>query len=121
MPHGTLLILFHEVGFSMYFNPLMPNGLSLSYQLDQSISVLRVVGWYFSFYSNFNRTICKQTVETLIRCCFVRRLVWVCTICLRQTKRTLDLYGLWVKDSSIVLCYMTIRPGEEFFLLIFAV
>ena len=29
------------------FNPFMPNGISLSYQVDQSISVLRVVGWYF--------------------------------------------------------------------------
>ena len=30
------------------FKPFKPNGIS-HYQLDQSISVLRVVGWYFSF------------------------------------------------------------------------
>ena len=35
------------------FNPFKPNGISLSYQLDQSISMLRVVGWYFSFLFNF--------------------------------------------------------------------
>ena len=29
--------------------PVMPNGISLFYQLDQSISILSVVGWYFSF------------------------------------------------------------------------
>ena len=29
------------------FNPFMPNGISLPYQLDQSISDLSVVVWYF--------------------------------------------------------------------------
>ena len=32
-------------------NPYKLNGISHSYQLDQSISVLRVVGWNFSFLS----------------------------------------------------------------------
>ena len=47
----------------------MPNGISRPCRQYQSISVLRVVGWYFSvfFFLNFNRTFCKQTVETLIR------------------------------------------------------
>ena len=49
------------------FNPFMPNGISHRYQLKQSISVLRDVRWYFCFYSNFNRKLCKQTVETLIK------------------------------------------------------
>ena len=31
------------------FNPLKSNGISHFYQLDQSIFVLRVVGWCFSF------------------------------------------------------------------------
>ena len=31
------------------FNPFMANGISHCYQLDHSISVLRVVGWYFPF------------------------------------------------------------------------
>ena len=31
------------------FNLFKQNGISLSYQLVQSISILRVVGWYFSF------------------------------------------------------------------------
>ena len=29
-------------------NPFKPNGISHSYQLDQSISILRIVGQYFS-------------------------------------------------------------------------
>ena len=41
-------------------NPFKRNGISHFYQMDQSIFVLRVVGWSFSFYSNFNRTFCKQ-------------------------------------------------------------
>ena len=50
---------------------ILSKGMSLSYQFDQSISVLRVVRWHFSF-KGFNRTVCKQTVETLIR----RRVLW---------------------------------------------
>ena len=35
------------------FNPVKPNGISFSYLLDQSISVLRIVGWYFLFLFKF--------------------------------------------------------------------
>ena len=66
----------------------MPKKFSQCYQLDQSISVVKVFVWiFFHFYSNFDRTFCKQTVET-------RRLVLVCTVCLRPTNRMLGLYGL---------------------------
>ena len=71
--------------------PYKLNELSHYYQLDQSISVLRVVGWYFHFNSNDSRTLCKQTVETLVRRCVLRRLIWVCNVCLCPTKRTLGL------------------------------
>ena len=60
------------------FNPFMLNGISHK----QSISVLRDVRWYFSFLLDFNRKLCKQTVETLVRHRDrLRRLIWVCTIC----------------------------------------
>ena len=75
------------------FNPFMLNWISHRYQLEQSISVLRGVRCYFSF-SSFKRKLCKQTVETLIRRRILRRLIWVCTICLCPTKRTLGIYGL---------------------------
>ena len=77
-----------------YFNPFNPNRFSHNYQLDKSIVVLRVIGGIIHFYSNRNRTFCKRIVETLIRRRVLRRLVWVCTICLCPTKRTLGLYGL---------------------------
>ena len=34
-------------------NPFKPNGISHCYQFDKSISVLRVVGWYFTFLFKF--------------------------------------------------------------------
>ena len=48
----------------------------------------------FNSYSNFDRTICKQTVETLIRHRKLRRLILDCTVYLCPTKGTLGLYGL---------------------------
>ena len=74
-------------------NPFKPNRVSHCYQLEQSIFVSIDVGRYFSFYSNFNRTFCKQTVEILIRPHVLWRLVWVYIVCLRPTKRTLGFYG----------------------------
>ena len=49
----------------------------------------------FHFYSNFNRIFCKQTMETLIRCCILQCLIWVCSVCLHvyPTNRLLGLYG----------------------------
>ena len=73
----------------------MLNGNSHRYQLEQSISVLRDVGCFFlHFSSNFNRTFYKQIVETLVRRRVLWRLIWICTVCLCPTKRTLGLYGL---------------------------
>ena len=80
-------------------NPFKPNGISHRYQLDQSISALSNIGWYFQFYSNFNITFCKQTVDSLG---LVWCLVWVCTICLRPAKSTLDLYGLEMTEKSTI-------------------
>ena len=41
----NIVIIF----LTIVFNPFKPNEISHYYQLDQSISALRVVGWYFSF------------------------------------------------------------------------
>ena len=54
-----------------------------------------VLGGIFHFYSSFYRKLCKQTVETLIRRRILWRLIWVCTICLCPTKRTLGIYGFY--------------------------
>ena len=39
---------------STALNPFMPNRISNGYQLEQSISVLRDVRWYFSFLFKFS-------------------------------------------------------------------
>ena len=83
-------------------NPFMPNGIS---PLSIRPVHIRFKGcWmeFFHFYSNLDRTICKQTVETLIGRRVMRRLVWVCTVCLRPTKRTLGLYGLIPSDNQLI-------------------
>ena len=107
---------FHKLYF--FLNPFKPNGTSRSYQLNQSSSILRVVGLYFSFYSHFNRTLNKQTVEALIRCPKMWRLVWVCTVCILLTKRTPGLYGLRnqirldISCKSSAKCWQTIHQGS---------
>ena len=39
------------------FNPFKMNGISHSYQLDQSISILRVIRWYFLILFKFLKNI----------------------------------------------------------------
>ena len=53
-----------------------------------------LLGGIFLVWSNFNRILCKQTVETLFWRRVLWRLIWVCTVCLSLTRRTLGLYGL---------------------------
>ena len=48
----------------------------------------------FRFYFIPNRNSCKQTVKTLIRRRILRRLIWVCTVCLGPKNGTPGLYGL---------------------------
>ena len=55
------------------FNPFKPNELSYLHLLDETISNIRGVGWYFfHFHSHSYRNFCEQTVETLIRCPILR-------------------------------------------------
>ena len=70
-------------------NPLLPNGFSHLYQLDESISNFRALVGSFHFYSNFKRKFFKQTVENLIRRRVLWRLIWLCTVCRCLTKRAL--------------------------------
>ena len=53
-----LIVLIPDLCTLTYFvlialNLFKPNGISHSYQLDWSISILRVVEWYFSFLFKF--------------------------------------------------------------------
>ena len=49
----------------------------------------------FYFYSNLNLTFYKQTVKTLIKQRAMRCLIWVFSVSLGPTKRTICLYGLY--------------------------
>ena len=48
----------------------------------------------FHLYSILNRYSCQQTVKTLIRRRILRRLIWVCIVCLCPKNGTLGLYAL---------------------------
>ena len=55
-------------------------------------------------FPNFTRTICKQTVNILIRNRFMRCLIWVCTVnYLCPLKRKLGLYGLTERKYFLTL------------------
>ena len=65
---------------TLKFNPYKQNGISHSYQLNQSISALV----FCHFYSNFSNSFCKQIVEALISRLPIShkkdaRLIWVNT------------------------------------------
>ena len=55
---------------------------------------------FFSFYLNLDRTICKQTVETLIRRRVLWRLVWVLHGLPTSNKK--DARYIWVKSPALV-------------------
>ena len=60
---------------------------------------------------------CKQTVETLIRRHVLRLLIWLCTVCLCPTKRTLGLYGLKCSTLEIktaVSCHLVIKLTDAY-------
>ena len=63
-------------------NPFMSNEISCTDQMDQFNSVLRGCWVVFSFDSKCDRLFYEQTVETLVRSRMMRRLIWVCTVCL---------------------------------------
>ena len=48
-------VLDHQI--KIFMNPFKPNGISHRYQTEQSISILRDVGWYFSILFNFLKNI----------------------------------------------------------------
>ena len=48
---------------------------------------------------NLKKNFCKQTVENLIRCRNLRRLIWFYTVCQCPTKRALSLYELYKKTA----------------------
>ena len=90
------------------FNPFKVNGISHSSQLDQSISILGLLGGIFHFHSNFNGTFCAQTVETLIRHCILQCLIWVCTVFMSHIKDARLTWVNWLKEKQ----YVNPKPAD---------
>ena len=74
---------------------------------------------FFLFYSNSNKILCEQTVETLIRRRFLQRLILICAIRLHvcPTKGTLGLYGLikqtcFVREFVVFFFHLPHRRGK---------
>ena len=96
-PGGLIFCLFPA--FVAYILTASSDSPCYSYQLDQS--ALRVVGGIFHFYSNFNRTFCKQVVETLIRhrvllCLIYRCFMFLCPRFIEYTPRHVDYLRCWI-------------------------
>ena len=81
---------------NFYFNPFKPMEFPIFINWTSLFPFWGLLGCIFHFYQYYNRSFCKQTVETLIRRHILWHLIWVCTVCLCSTKRTLGLYGLIV-------------------------
>ena len=77
-----------------YLTHLSRMNFPISIGRTSLFQIIGVLSGIYHFYSNFKRNFCKQTVENLIRCRVLRRLIWFCTVCRCPTKRTLGLYGL---------------------------
>ena len=77
-----------------HLNPFKSNELPTFIKWTSPFSSSGLLGVVFHSYSNFNRTSCKQRLESLIRHCSLWRLVLACTFCLCPAKRTLVLKGL---------------------------
>ena len=77
----SLLICVQSVckGFQHWNSPILFEGLLNS---------------VFCFYTHFTRIFCKQTLDSLIRCRVMWRLVLICTVCLCPTKK--DFRLIWV-------------------------
>ena len=66
------------------------------------ISPFPILGVFFIFSPNFNRTVCKQTVKILIRHCFMPSVFDLGMHCLSMSHKK-DTRLIWVKLSHEVL------------------
>ena len=90
----TALLVNNLFKVDWFFNLFVLNVFPILIKWTNPLAILGVLGGIFHFYSNFNGTFGKQTVETLIRRCILQRLIWVCTVCLCPINRMLGLFGL---------------------------
>ena len=80
--HGKVSSKDTCLKFGKSLNPFKQNGSFHAFQVEKFISVLRAVKWYVPFYSKCIRTLCKQSMENLIRRKDMWHHVLFCAICL---------------------------------------
>ena len=98
----------HTLSSIMLFSYFFSSPLTHWYQLDQSISVFNV-RWYFYFNLDFDRTFCKQTMETLIRHSNLSHLIHVCTVCIYDQKNDATL--IWVNLFSVYFLNVRLKSA----------
>ena len=76
--------------------------LSILINWTSQFQILGVPGILFHFYSVFDRNSCYQTVQTLVGRRDLRRLIWVCTVCLCPKNGTLgfNLTRCWMIKTA---------------------
>ena len=79
----------YRICVKSFFNLAMPINWTSPYPFEGLL-----VLFFIFFQILYNRKFCKQTVETLDQMPRFWGLIWVCTICIFPTKRTLGLNGL---------------------------
>ena len=94
--HASLLKAGPEISDIIIhaINPYLPSGLFHPYQVDESISIFRG-GWctFFIF------ILFLIEIPLCEDCCVLRRLIWVCTVCICPRKR--DARLIWVNVKVI--------------------
>ena len=104
---------------SPFLTHICPVNSSILINWTRPSPILGASGILFHFYSISNRNYCWQTVrnycwqtvKTLIRRRVLRRLIWVCTVCLCPKNRTLGLYGLILTVSCSPVAKASSSPS----------
>ena len=73
---------------------LSQRNIPISIRRTSLFQILGAFGGIIHSYSNFNRTICEQTVVTLTRSYILQLLICVCLVCLCPTKKDARLSRL---------------------------
>ena len=73
--------------------------------MDGPTSNFRDVWWFLSFYINFNRTLWKQKVDSLVRRCVMRRLIRA-LICFKK-----QIYDKYTDFDMVVFISHPLQPS----------
>ena len=86
-------------------NPLVTNGLSHPYHLDESTFILGASGVILHFYFIFRWKSCQQTEKPQMGRCILRCHIWGYSVCICPIKRISGLYRLraYLSRSTLII------------------